>query len=145
MNKPQIFLSVFLFAGIISTASAAPVYWNLFNIEGESTLSSSLITYDSLTDMLNDENRTGVLVPDGQSSGQFAGNVVGTGSDGSSYWNLFNIEGESALSSSLVTYNSLTDMLNDENRTSASVPDGQSSGQFAGNVVGTGSDGSSYW
>jgi hypothetical protein len=83
--------------------------------------------------MLNDENRTGVFIPDGVfNSGR---NIVGSGSDGTTYWNLFNIEGESAASAAFVTYGTLADMLNDENRISAVLGDGAGSGR---NIVGTG-------
>ncbi|WP_162914542.1 hypothetical protein, partial [Desertibaculum subflavum] len=49
------------------------------------------------------------------------------------YWNVFNVEGESALSAEFVTYATRLDMLNDENRTGTFVPDGFSIGR---NIVG---------
>ena len=50
-----------------------------------------IVTYASLTDMLDDTNRTGVFDP----TRGFGRNIVGSGSDGTAYWNVFNIEGES--------------------------------------------------
>lgn len=68
--------SLVLVAAGSSAAKAA--YWNLFNIEGESTFSAEFVTYATLADMLNDENRQGVFVPDGFSIGR---NIIGTGAD----------------------------------------------------------------
>ena len=115
-------------------AHAAAVYWNLFNREGESALDSIYITYASLADMLTDSNRTGSFVPN--NTGFAAENVVGSGSDGVTYWNLFNREGESALDSIYITYASLADMLTDSNRTGSFVPN--NTGFAAENVVGSG-------
>jgi hypothetical protein len=84
--------------------------------------------------MLSDSNRTGSFVPD--TTGNAAANVVGSGSDGSTYWNLFNLEGESAIDSIYITYGSLADMLTDSNRTGSFVPD--TTGNAAANVVGSG-------
>jgi len=124
-----------------SVSAAAPTYWNVFNIEGESDLDAAIVTYATLQDMLNDENRTGLYTPDG--SGIFGVNVVDSGSDGTTYWNLFNIEGESDLDAAIVTYATLLDMLNDENRTGLYTPDG--SGLFGVNIVDSGSNGTTYW
>ena len=118
---------------------ASPVYWNVFNIEGETAQGARIATYASLNDMLNDENRTSVVAPDG---GFVPENVVGSGSDGTNYWNVFNIEDETAQGARIVTYLSLDDMLNDMNRTGVFVPDG---GFVPENVVGSGSDGTTYW
>ena len=60
-----------------SAATAAPTYWNVFNVEGESSLDAAIVTYATLQDMLNDENRTGLYEPDG--SGFFGRNIVGGG------------------------------------------------------------------
>ncbi|WP_291299094.1 PEP-CTERM sorting domain-containing protein [Elioraea sp.] len=120
------------FAG---AGGAKAAYWNLFNAEGESALSSVYVTYDTLTDMLTDSNRTGSFNPGGA-----ADNVVGSDSDGATWWSLFNAEGESALASVYVTYATLADMLTDSNRTGSFNPGGA-----ADNVVGTGSDGTTYW
>ena len=59
-----------------STASAT--YWNLFNNEGENSVSAEFATYATLSDMLADQNRLGVFVPNTGGVGQ---NIVGTGSD----------------------------------------------------------------
>ncbi len=80
---------------------ASAVYWSLFNVEGERALDAVYVTYATLPDMLNDINRTGVFTPSGFGAGR---NVVGSGSDGVTYWNLFNVEGESALDAVYVTY-----------------------------------------
>jgi len=114
---------------------AIPVYWNVFNIEGESSVGADLVTYDSLTDMLTDTNRTGVNTLSG-----FGANVVGGGSNGTDYWSVFNIEGESSVGADIVTYGSLTDMLGDTNRSSVNTLGG-----FGANIVGSGSDGTNYW
>jgi predicted HAD superfamily Cof-like phosphohydrolase len=120
---------------------AAPVYWSLFNLEGESTADAIYVTYASLSDMLVDANRTGQFVPN--TVGGAARNVVDSGSDGSTYWSLFNLEGESTADAIYVTYASLSDMLLDTNRTGQFVPN--TVGGSARNVVGSGSDGASYW
>lgn len=86
------------------------------------------MTYGSLTDMLSDTNRTGVNTLSG-----FGANVVGSGSDGDTYWNVFNIEGKSSVGADIVTYASLTDMLMDSNRLSVDTLSG-----FGRNVVGSG-------
>ncbi|WP_186301435.1 PEP-CTERM sorting domain-containing protein [Denitromonas halophila] len=122
-------------------AQTAPVYWNLFNLEGESSLDSIYVTYDSQIDMLTDSNRTGSFVPN--TTGISAQNVVGSGSDGATYWNLFNLEGESGFDAIYVTYGTLIDMLTDSNRTGSFVPN--TTGASAENVVGSGSDGATYW
>ena len=85
--------------------------------------------------MLTDSNRTGNFTPD--TTGNSARNVVGSGSDGMTYWNLFNIEGESVQNSIYITYNTLADMLTDSNRTGNFTPD--TTGNSARNVVGSGS------
>jgi hypothetical protein len=56
------FLSVVgIVVSIATPAQADPTYWNVFNIEGESAISADIVTYGSLTDMLNDTNRLGVF------------------------------------------------------------------------------------
>ncbi|HVL06836.1 MAG TPA: calcium-binding protein [Acidimicrobiales bacterium] len=105
-------------------------YWNVFNVEGESSAPAQLVTYSTLDDMLNDVNRTGVHTP----GGVFSRNIVGSGSDGTTYWNVFNVEGESSAPAQLVTYSTLDDMLNDVNRTGVHTP----GGVFSRNLVGSG-------
>jgi len=128
-----------------ASASASTVYWSVFNIEDERDLPAALVTYSSVEDMLNDTNRTGVHDPDGYGNGRFGRNIVGGGSDGDSYWNLFNIEGENDLPAAFVTYSTFDDMLNDTNRSGVYDPVGYSTGRFGRNIVGSGSDGSVYW
>ncbi len=125
--------------GVASPALATPVYWNLFNIEDEHLLDAVYVTYASFEDMLNDTDRTGTFTPD---DGGASANVVDSGSDGSTYWSLFNIEGEDQLDAIYVTYATLDDMLNDANRAGTFTPDG---GGASVNLVGSGSDGSIYW
>jgi hypothetical protein len=86
--------------------------------------------------MVNDENRLASYTADGNSP--FGANIVGSGSDGTLYWNLFNLEGESNLSAAFVTYATLLDMVNDENRLASYTADGNS--PFGANIVGTGAD-----
>ena len=119
--------------------AGATTYWNVFNIEGESSLTADVVTYATLSDMLVDTNRTGVFRPNTPGFGR---NVVDSGSDGQTYWNLFNIEGENSLTADIVTYSSLADMLVDTNRTGVFRPNTPG---FGRNVVGTGSDGQTYW
>jgi hypothetical protein len=124
---------------IVDGGSNGQTYWNLFNIEGESDLSAQFATYTSRTDMLADTNRLGVFTPNHFGAGQ---NLVGSASDGTTYWNLFNIEGESDFSAQFVTYSSLSDMLADTNRLGVFTPNHFGAGQ---NLVGSGSDGTEYW
>jgi hypothetical protein len=84
--------------------------------------------------MLIDTNRTGTFVPD--TFGLSAHNVVGSGSDGSTFWSLFNFEDENVSPAVYVTYATLNDMLIDTNRTGTFVPD--TFGLSAHNVVGSG-------
>jgi hypothetical protein len=135
-------LRVLLVAAALLIAGSPPAmatYWNVFNVEGESTLSAQIVTYASLADMLGDVNRTGVFTPNPLG---FGVNIVGGDSDGSAYWNVFNIEGESAFSAQIVTYASLADMLGDVNRTGVFTPNPLG---FGVNIVGSGSDGTTYW
>lgn len=76
---------------MLAGSSVQAAYWNLFNIEGEDELSARYVTYASLGDMLRDTNRLDVFEPNPSGFGR---NIVGSGSDGSTYWSLFNIEGE---------------------------------------------------
>jgi hypothetical protein len=117
---------------IRSARAATLIYWSLFNEEGASSGSAIYVTYGALSDMLADTNRLGAFPPGG---GGAARNVVGSGSDGSTYWSLFNEEGESAGSAIYVTYGTLSDMLADTNRLGAFPPGG---GGAARNVVGSG-------
>lgn len=120
-------------------SAAHATYWNVFNIEGESIASAQIVTYSTRADMLGDTNRLGVFTPN---PGGFGRNIVDSGSDGQSYWNLFNIEGESVASAQIATYATLADMLGDTNRLGVSTPNPAG---FGRNIVGTGSDGSVYW
>jgi len=121
---------------VAGSGVAHATYWSLFNLEGESSASAIYVTYASRADMLTDSNRTGEFIPD--NAGLSAQNVVGSGSDGTAYWSLFNLEGESSASAIYVTYASLADMLTDSNRTGEFIPD--NAGLSAQNVVGSGSD-----
>jgi hypothetical protein len=68
-------ITILLMAGV-PCAWAAPTYWNVFNIEGESSISAQIVTYAALGDMLVDTNRTGVYTPDPLG---FGVNIVGSG------------------------------------------------------------------
>lgn len=124
------------FCGIALLSSplhaASITYWSLFNVEGESDLSAQFATYASREDMLADQNRTGINTPDPFG---FGANIVDAGSDGQTYWSLFNVEGEDVLSAQYVTYATLEDMLTDQNRTGIHTPDPFG---FGANIVGTG-------
>ena len=119
---------------IVGSGSDGTNYWSLFNIEGESSLTAEYVTSASLTDMLGDTNRLGNSSPN---SFGFGRNIVGSGSDGTNYSSLFNIEGESSLTAQYVTYATLTDMLGDTNRLGNFSPN---SFGFGRNIVGSGSD-----
>ncbi len=129
-------LLMFLFYATLfgSTANASVIYWNLFNVEGENSINARYATYATFNDMLNDENRVVTsIAPDGAGVAQ---NVIGSGSDGTTYWNLFNVEGENSISARYATYATLNDMLDDENRVVTSIaPDGAG---VARNVIGSG-------
>ena len=63
---------------LVCASFAHATYWNVFNIEGESSISAQIVTYAGLTDMLTDTNRTGVFTPNPTG---FGVNIVGSGSD----------------------------------------------------------------
>jgi hypothetical protein len=63
---------------IAGSAPAKAAYWNVFNIEGESTVSADIVTYATLADMLDDTNRTGVFTPNPFG---FGANIVGSGAE----------------------------------------------------------------
>jgi len=123
-----------LFAGVMMCTGANATYWNVFNVEGESSVSANIVTYATRADMLADTNRLGIYQPDNFG---FGANVVDSGSDGKTYWNVFNLEGESSVSAVIITYGSLNDMLNDTNRLGLYQPNNYG---FGANVVGSGSD-----
>jgi hypothetical protein len=126
LNIVQCLLAA-VFAVGANTAHAT--YWNVFNIEGESTEAAHIVTYSMLADMLADSNRIGDFTMP-----SFGRNIVGSGSDGSTYWNVFNIEGESTEAAHIVTYSMLADMLADSNRIGDfTMP------SFGRNIVGSGS------
>ena len=119
---------------VLLASPASATYWSLFNEEGSSSGDPNIVTYDTLTDMLGDINRTGVFTPNPFGFGR---NIVGTGSDGMTYWNLFNEEGSSSGDPNIVTYGTLTDMLGDINRTGVFTPNPFG---FGTNIVGVGAD-----
>jgi hypothetical protein len=127
---------------LVGSGSDGTAYWNLGNHESNST-SAGFATYATLTDMLNDTNRTGIFTPDGFSS-LVAAIFVDSGSDGTTYWNLANEEFESIAAAGFATYSSLADMLQDTNRLAIFIP-GASHPPAAPSLVGTGSDGTTYW
>jgi hypothetical protein len=104
---------------LVWPCSGYAAYWNVFNLEGESSISAEFVTYATLSDMLHDTNRTGDVAP---SQPFVDANIVDSGSDGKTYWNLFNLEGESSISAEFVTYATLSDMLHDTNRTGDVAP-----------------------
>ncbi len=111
MNKGLagiLFMLLLTFSG--QAAIAGPIYFNVFNEEGESADTAIIVTYGSLLDMLTDFNPLTVTNVGGNGA-----DIVGSGSDGTGYWNVFNEEGESADTAIIVTYGSLLDMLTDFN------------------------------
>lgn len=69
--------SLFLVLLSHSGARATPIYWSLFNIENETEQEARYVTYATLSDMLNDDNRLGVFAPDGPGTSER--NIVGSG------------------------------------------------------------------
>ena len=81
MKQSRYLLGLLIAITILSVAGAprawaAPTYWNVFNIEGESAASAAIVTYGALGDMLSDTNRLGIFDPN--PSG-FGVNIVGSG------------------------------------------------------------------
>ncbi|HET7275571.1 MAG TPA: hypothetical protein VFI91_10450 [Longimicrobiaceae bacterium] len=116
---PGCLRSAVLAVGILLSAQEAsaadPVprsYWNVFNFEEESALTAQVVTYSSLTDMFLDTNPTAFFTP---TSRGFGPNIIGNGTDGHSYWNVFNVEEENGQSAQFATYSSLADMFLDTN------------------------------
>ena len=48
---------------LVWPCSGYAAYWNVFNLEGESSISAEFVTYATLSDMLHDTNRTGDVAP----------------------------------------------------------------------------------
>jgi hypothetical protein len=63
---------------LAASGTASATYWNVFNIEGESSQSAAFVTYSTLADMLVDTNRLGTFLPNNFAAGA---NIVGSGSD----------------------------------------------------------------
>ena len=78
MKSKSIRAAMAIWAAVVLTCagSAQAAYWNVFNIEGESVITADFVTYATLSDMLNDTNRTGLFTPN---SGGFGRNIVGSG------------------------------------------------------------------
>jgi hypothetical protein len=125
-------LAGIVFAGSAGMARAA--YWNVFNVEAEAAIPANIVTYATRADMLADTHRTGLFEPNNFG---FARNIVDSGSDGETYWNVFNVEEEDAIPANIVTYATLTDMLADTNRTGLFA---HNNFGFARNIVGSGAD-----
>jgi hypothetical protein len=76
-RRIQALVSAIVFAIAGAANAATLVYYSVFNIEGESAIDAAFVTYASLLDMLNDQNRTGVFIADGHPP--FGTNIVGSG------------------------------------------------------------------
>jgi hypothetical protein len=146
VNRTGVFVpdgfSAAVAGNIVDAGSDGTTFWLLGNQQGVLTDSAQFATYATFADMLGDTNRIALFTPDGFSAAA-ARNIIGTGSDGTTYWVLGNAEGISD-PAQFATYDSLMDMLNDENRTGLFTPDGFSVAA-AGNIVSAGSDGTTYW
>lgn len=114
---------------IKGTGADGQTYWNLFNT-GQV---AGFYTYANRLDMMLNRNPTAIV----QTPGLFATYIQGTGSDGHTYWNQFNT-GQVA---GYYTYATLDDMMLNRNPTSIV----QTPGLFATDIVGSGSDGRTYW
>jgi PEP-CTERM motif len=76
-KRPMYFWAMVVIGLVIALPSSSEAtYWNVFNIEGESSITADIVTYATLMDMLTDTNRTGVTSPN---SVGFGRNVVGSG------------------------------------------------------------------
>ncbi len=100
-------------------SAASAVYWNVFNVEGESALSADIVTYGALGDMLADQNRTGVSTRTRSGSGPTS---WGPGRTGRRTGTCSTSRLSSDLSADIVTYGALGDMLADQNRTGVFTP-----------------------
>ena len=69
--------SILLAVLAVSSTATHAIYWNVFNIEEETSFGAGFVTYNSLLDMLLDQNRAGVFSPDGLGSSE--NNIVGSG------------------------------------------------------------------
>lgn len=122
----------------VMAGPAHATFWSVLNFEGGLPVPAAYVTYASLNDMLTDTNRLGSFAPNPIASQH----IVGGGSGGGVYWNLFNLEGEDKIPAAYVTYSSLIDMLTDTNRQGEFQPTGNLSER---NLVDSGSDGNVYW
>ncbi|MEM6466493.1 MAG: hypothetical protein AAF679_08310, partial [Pseudomonadota bacterium] len=116
---------------LIGSGSDGSTYWSLYenNAGGPTSIGTTYVTYNTLADMLTDTNRSSVNFLLGQNNA-----LVGSGSDGSTYWSLYenNAGGPSSIATTYVTYNSLADMLTDSNRASTNFLLGQNNALIGG-------------
>ncbi len=119
-------------ADLVGSGSDGQAYWGIFNVETEFGLNAAIRTFGSLQDLRNDTNSTGSYNPAGNASGT---TLVDSGSDGTTYWNVFNVEGESTLTATIATYGNLFNMLTDNNRLATYAPNGGGDGR---DIVGGG-------
>jgi len=124
-------------AHLVGSGSDGTTYWNLFNADGSSGPAADFRTYATLEDMLMGTNPTGSFAP----VGGLQAHLVGSGSDGTTYWNLFNADGSSGPAADFRTYATLEDMLMGTNPTGSFAP----VGGLQAHLVGSGSDGTTYW
>lgn len=76
-NRTAATLAVVALIALVSApVTAAPLYWSLFNIEGESATSAQYVSYGSAADMFSDTNRLGIFTPNAFNAGR---NIVGSG------------------------------------------------------------------
>ena len=68
--------AVAVIALVSAPVTAAPLFWSLFNIEGESATSAQYVSYGSAADMFSDTNRLGIFTPNAFNAGR---NIVGSG------------------------------------------------------------------
>jgi hypothetical protein len=111
---------------LVAVAPANAAYWAVFNVQGEASYPTAYAMYANRTDMLNDTNRTYEQAAVNQP------NLVDSGSDGTNYWNLYNVEIESNIGPAFTTYATRADMFANTNITGFFQPVSAGSNDIVG-------------
>jgi hypothetical protein len=127
--------SVFSIIGILLAGASMPLnaaYCNLFNIGGGSTASEQFVTYDSLMDMLLEEERVDVFTPTSFARQK----IIISASDGAFSWNACNPEGKSKASVQFVTNYPLSNILLEKNLIATITPTSPAHANTVGSEAG---------